>query len=496
MFGIVLDRSSRRSLALQLADGLRQAVLSGHLRDGTKLPPSRALAAELGISRRLVTDAYEQLTGEGYFEARAGHGTYVAALPSYRAHPSPPLRPALDSRRAVTRFDFTPGIPDLSDFPMKAWRRVADESLALVRSADLSYGPPLGDIRLREAISGYLYRFRGLSTDPERICVTAGTAQSLSLLSRLTVAGSLHCEDPGLSFARAAFASAGIGCAPVPVDEAGARPIGLGRIPRSAVFYLTPSHQFPTGALLPLERRLRFLDLASRAGGLVLEDDYDSEFRFRGSPVPPLASLDAERVVYLGTFSKCLAPFVRTGFLIAPERLVGPLADLVRRVNLRGSIPHQRSLARFIEEGHLERHVLAAKRRYRARLRTIVSFLDGHFAGEIRIGGADTGFHLHVRFRSRRFGPAFVRACESEGLRVSLESDWRAEPAEDCDALVLGYGNVADARLLEGLERLSRIVSHGTVTLGRGSDRSPPSVRRSTDQVPSRRSSPPPGRQS
>jgi GntR family transcriptional regulator/MocR family aminotransferase len=166
-------------------------------------------------------------------------------------------------------------------------------------------------------------------------------------------------------------------------------------------------------------------------------------------------------VVYLGTFSKCLAPFVRTGFLIAPERLVGPLADLVRRTNLRGSVPHQRARARFIEEGHLERHVLAAKRRYRRRLRTILAYLDRRFAGEVRIGGADTGFHLHVRFPSRRFGPAFVPACESEGIRVSLESDWRARPVEDGDALVLGYGNVADARLVEGLERLSRLVAGG-----------------------------------
>jgi GntR family transcriptional regulator/MocR family aminotransferase len=473
MFGILLDRSSRRTLALQVADGLRRAVLSGDIPAGARLPASRTLAQELGISRRLVTDAYEQLTGEGYFETRAGHGTYAAALPAWSARPAGTARVSRHVPHPEVLFDFAPGIPDLSSFPMKAWRRVADESLSLARRRELGYAPVFGDKRLREAISAYLYRIRGLSADPERICITAGTSQSLALLAQLRVVSSLYSEDPGLAFSRAAFESAGVRCRPVAVDEHGALPTGLGRIPRGSAFYLTPSHQFPTGALLSLRRRLAFLELVTRADGLILEDDYDSEFRFRGAPVPPLASLDASRVVYLGTFSKCLAPFVRTGFLIAPDRLVEPLADFLRRGNLRGSLVHQGALARFIEGGHLDRHVFQAKRRYRARLEAILSFFERRLAGEARISGAETGFHVHVRFRSRRFGPALVGACEGEGLRLSLETEWRAEPPAECDALVLGYGNVADARLLEGLDRLFRIMH------AQGSGRSRPAVGRS-----------------
>lgn len=467
MFGIVLDRASPRSLALQLADGLRGAVVSGELEPGTRLPPSRELAAELGISRRLVTDAYEQLTGEGWFETRAGHGTYAAAVPARKPHATAPTQVAEPRarqargqrpRRATPSYDFTPGIPDLSAFPRQAWRRASDESIALARPADLSYGPALGDARLREAISGYLYRFRGLAAEPERICVTSGTSHSLSLLARLLPATTLFCEDPGLGFARDAFASAGFRCRPVHVDEAGALPTGLGEIPRGAIFYLTPSHQFPTGALLPLKRRVEFLERAAEAQGLVLEDDYDSEFRFRGSPVPPLVSLDGERVIYLGTFSKCLAPFVRVGYLILPPRLVGALADLVRRTNLRGSIPHQRTLARFIEEGQLEKHVFSMKRRYRARLERILPFLEERWGEELRVGGAETGFHLHLGFASRRFGQPFLEACDAEGLRVATEGDFLAEPPPESEALVIGYGNVADARLEEGLAKLGALV--------------------------------------
>lgn len=458
MLGVVLDRASRRSLALQLADGLRKAVVSGALPAGAKLPPSRALAEELGISRRLVTDAYEQLAGEGYFETRAGHGTYAATLPTRTPRASAPARAGVRARRAQVRFDFTPGIPDLARFPRQAWRRAAEESISLARPAELSYGPALGDLRLREAICAYLYRFRGLSADPEALCVTSGTAHSLALVSRLFPPSTFLGEDPGLPYARDAFATAGWRCRTVQVDESGALPTGLGDVPRGALLYLTPSHQFPTGALLPLRRRVEFLERAAAAEGLVLEDDYDSEFRFRGSPVPPLASLDPERVVYLGTFSKCLAPFVRVGYLVAPPRLVGPLADLVRRTNQRGSIPHQRTLARFLEEGRLERHVLAMKRQYRARLELLLAFLARRFGDEARASGAETGFHLHVRFARRRFGKPFEDACAAASLRVSTEADFRAAPVAESDALVVGYGNVADERLEEGLGVLGELV--------------------------------------
>jgi GntR family transcriptional regulator/MocR family aminotransferase len=458
MLGLTLDRASRRSLALQLADGLRKAVVSGALPAGTRLPPSRALAEDLGISRRLVTDAYEQLAGEGYFETRAGHGTYAAALPTRTPHASAPGGAAVRPRRAPVRFDFTPGIPDLAGFPRQAWRRAVEESISLARPADLSYGPALGDLRLREAITAYLYRFRGLSADPEALCVTSGTAHSLSLLSRLLPPSAFLCEDPGLPFARDAFASAGWRCRTMQVDEGGALPTGLGDVPRGALLYLTPSHQFPTGALLPLRRRVELLERAAAADGLVLEDDYDSEFRFRGSPVPPLASLDGDRVVYLGTFSKCLAPFVRVGYLLPPPRLVGPLADLVRRTNQRGSIPHQRALARFLEEGRLEKHVLAMKRRYRARLEVVLAFLARRFGADAQANGAETGFHLHVRFARRRFGRAFEDGCAAAALRVSTEGDFRAAPTGESDALVIGYGNVADERLEEGLAVLGDLV--------------------------------------
>lgn len=462
MLGISLDRASRRSLALQLADGLRRAVASGALPSGARLPPSRQLAEELGIARRLVTDAYEQLAGEGYFETRAGHGTYAAALPSRAPHASAPALAAPRARRAAVRWDFTPGIPDLARFPRQAWRRAADESLALARPADLSYGPALGDLRLREAIAGYLYRFRGLAADPAQLCVTGGTSHSLALLARLLPPTALFCEDPGLPFARDTFAGAGFRVRPVHVDAAGALPAGLGDVPRGALFYLTPSHQFPTGALLPLPRRVELLDRAAAAEGLVLEDDYDSEFRFRGSPVPPMAALDAERVVYLGTFSKCLAPFVRVGYLLAPPQLIEPIAELVRRTNQRGAVPHQRTLARFVEEGHLEKHVFAMKRRYRGRLERILAFTAQRWGGEVTVQGEETGFHLHLRFAHRRFAPSFADRCSAEGLRLATEADFRAQepaaPSTPTDALVLGYGNVADERLGEGLEQLAALV--------------------------------------
>lgn len=467
MYGIALDRQSSLSLHFQLAEALRSAVRQGILPAGEKLASSRLLAADLEISRNLVTEVYEQLAGEGYFVARSGSGTYVAEGLAWQNGGTPadhlPFFPASsvpERPRPRTPFDFTPGLPDLSAFPRKLWIQCASEALSYSPPDIFHYGNPKGSLRLRQAVALYLYRLRGLEVSPERVQITAGTHQSLMILSALDPAAPFAFENPGNDYARYIFSGNGHPLIPLPLDRSGVLPESAESLPTGSLVFLTPSHQFPSGSLLPIQRRLSLLKTARERNLLILEDDYDSEFRFRGTPVPPMAAMDPDRVVYLGTFSKVLAPGLRLGYMVIPARYGEEIRRIRTNLNLLAPGSVQETMAFFMEKGYLERHIHRMKRLYQERCRLLLDLLETcPPEGLESVAGSETGFHLYLRFRNKVFDGAWFDRMKERGFLSDGDGCYNWPWTGLSTALVLGYGNIGNDALEGGIRLLGEGVA-------------------------------------
>ncbi len=434
----------------QVEDGLRRAVRAGRLAPGARLPASRVLARDLGVSRRLVVEAYAQLAAEGYLEARTGAGTYV------RGDATPPVPPPAERPIAPERaYDFFPGAPDLSAFPRAAWLRCLRAALAAAPDRALSYGDPRGQPELRAALAAYLRRARGVEADPDRIVVTAGAVQGLALLAGALGPARIAVEDPYLPEHRLVLAHAGAEVVPVPVDAEGLRTADL-RAAGTAAALVTPAHQFPTGAVLSPRRRTELAEWAA-AGGLVIEDDYDAEYRYDRTPLGAVQGLAPDRVAYLGSASKILAPALRIGWLVLPAWLLQPVAEAKRLADAGSPALDQLALARFIAEGRLDRHLRAARRAYRARRHALAAALAVHLP-EARMEGAAAGLHAVVRLPRAVPARPLLRAAARESVGAYPLGWAYAEPRPDTDALIVGYAGMAEASIPEGVRRLAAAV--------------------------------------
>ncbi|CAL9507281.1 HTH-type transcriptional regulatory protein GabR [Streptomyces sp. enrichment culture] len=440
-----------RGLRRGLTDALREAVRTGRLAPGTRLPPSRALAADLGIARNTVAGAYADLVAEGWLTARQGSGTRVAdrpvtAPPARAPRPRPFARPAYDLR---------PGTPDLASFPRAEWLKAARRALAAAPNDALGYGDPRGRPELRTALAEYLARARGVRADPARVLVCAGFAHALTLLAAVLRARGVHTvavESYGLHVHRDLLTAAGLRTVPLPFDDRGtdpAPPDGAGAV------LLTPAHQFPMGAPLRPDRRAAVVDWARRTGGLVLEDDYDGEFRYDRRPVGALQGLDPDRVVHLGTASKSLAPGLRLAWAVVPPWLAEEVTAAKGAVDTCGVLD-QLTLAEFLASGAYDRHVRAARLRYRRRRDALVAAVAAR-APEVRVTGIAAGLHAVLRLPSGTERPV-VRAAAWHGLALhglSLFRHPRAE-TEPLDAVVVGYGTPPDHAWAGALDALCR----------------------------------------
>ncbi|MFD6834574.1 MocR-like pyridoxine biosynthesis transcription factor PdxR [Streptomyces diastaticus] len=444
-----------------LTDALRDAVRSGRLAPGTRLPSSRTLAADLGIARNTVADAYADLVAEGHLTARQGSGTRVAE----RAAPVPAAphrkRPVRVPGRAGPAHDLTAGTPDLSAFPRTAWLKAARRALTAAPNDAFGYGDPRGRPELRAAVADYLARVRGVVADPDRIVVCAGVAHGLGLLTevlsrrsgrsgRATVA----VETYGLGFHREWLEAAGVRTAPLPFDADGTDPAALDA--EQAVL-LTPTHQFPMGGTLSPARRAAVVDWARRTGGLVLEDDYDGEFRHDRRPVGALQGLAPDRVAHLGTASKALAPGLRLGWLVLPPGLVDEVLAAKGYADTCGA-PDQLTLAEFLTSGAYDRQVRLMRLRYRRRRDELVATLARR-APSVRVGGIAAGLHA-VLLLPPGTESEVLRAAAWHGLGVQGLS-WFRHPAADGaagapDGLVIGYGRPPDHAWQSALEALCR----------------------------------------
>ncbi|MGY4744352.1 MocR-like pyridoxine biosynthesis transcription factor PdxR [Streptomyces sp. ATMOS53] len=445
-----------RGRALQAA--LRDAVRSGRLVQGTRLPSSRDLAADLGVSRGLVTEAYEQLAAEGYLRSGRGAGTWVGG--AVRA--APPRARDHAPRTPGAQVDFVPGTPDLSLFPRAAWAAAQRGVLAELPHHELGYPDPRGLPRLRTALAELLARRRGVVADPERLVVVSGVAQATALLGLALHARGLDAigvEDPGSPQHSALYAAAGVTAVPLPLDAEG---LALEALWSSGVraVVATPAHQFPTGIAYSARRRTELLDWARHVDGFVLEDDYDGDFRYDRAPVGALQGLDPERVAYTGSVSKSLAPGLRLGWLLVPETLAEEVVERKRTMDLGHPALDQALFARFVERGDYDRQLRRCQRAYRERRDALVGALQEHFPGA-RVSGIAAGLHV-IAGLPQRYGPQerFLERVAAAGVEVrALGAYAHARAgAEDGAAevrLVLGYAQLSPARIRDGV-RLMR----------------------------------------
>lgn len=444
------------SLRAGLEAHLRQSVRSGRLRPGARLPSSRALAARVGVSRRLVVEAYGQLVAEGYLAARQGSGTRVAARAA-----APVRRERRRRRRApeAPRFDLFPGAPDLTLFPRRAWLRATRAALAELPDRRLGYGPVHGAPELREALADHLGRVRGASVDPELVLVTAGYAQGLRVVGEALRARGVErvaVEDPGYPIAGNVLAAAGLEPLPVPVDAAGID-VGALAATGAGATLVTPAHQFPLGVVLASERRAALVAWARERDAVVVEDDYDAEIRYDREPVGTLQGLAPERVVLAGTASKTLAPGLRIGWLALPERLAEEALARKALHDLGGPVLEQVALARLLARGDLERHLRACRGRYRPKRAVLLAALAEHLP-EASVTGVAAGLHAVVMLPAGTDEGAVVAAAARRGVRAYGLGLYRAVPRADEPGLVLGYAGHAEGELREAVALLAAAV--------------------------------------
>ncbi len=449
---VQLNRSADAPLRSQLEDGLREAVRSGRLPAHARLPPSRTLAADLGVSRRLVVDAYAQLLAEGYLRARRGAGTFVA-----EAAGASPERAAQSPRREPA-FDFFPGNPDLATFPRQAWLRALRATLRSAPDRAFGYPHPQGAPELRRALAGHLRRVRGVVADPESIVICAGAAQGFSLLASVLSGARLAVEDPWLPPFRTILSSHGASLLALAVDENGARIEELSRHERLDgridAALLTPAHQSPTGVALAPERRAAVLAWAAEGARLVIEDDYDAEYRYDRAPIGALQGLAPDHVVYMGTVSKTLCPALRLGWMVLPRGVRGEV--MRHKVTCDQGLPtiDQMALAQLIESGAYDRHLRQARRRYRARRDALLVAVARHLPGA-RVRGLAAGLHAVLQLPREVDGAALVKAARRRSVGVYPLGHAYMQVRPRHDGLVLGYASLAEPAIEEGIRRLA-----------------------------------------
>jgi GntR family transcriptional regulator/MocR family aminotransferase len=455
-----LDRGSGQPLRSQLEAGLREAIRSGRLNGGERLPSSRELAHELGVSRGLVQECYSQLLAEAYLTSQTGSATRVAT----GAYPAPSAqapRPALAPRLIA---DFRAGVPDLASFPRGDWVWATREACNSVPAPDLDYGDPRGSAVLRHVLAGYLRRVRAAAADPGQMIVSTGFAQGLSLVLRALAQAGVQCaafEDPGYGSAATdetmrAAAAIGLRVVYVPVDDLGINVAAL-RASGAQVVTVTPAHQSPTGVVLAARRRQALVDWARRHSAFIVEDDYDSEFRYDKEPVGVLQGLAPDRVFTIGTASKALAPAVRLGWVVAPSALADAVAAEKEMSDRGTSTLDQLVLASLLESGRYDRHLRRMRAIYAARRAQLITALAVHAPG-IRLTGLAAGFHAVAHLPASADEQAVAAAARERQVGLYPMRSYRATPMAAPPQLVMGFGQVSERAIEPGIAAVADLL--------------------------------------
>ncbi|HEY1251233.1 MAG TPA: PLP-dependent aminotransferase family protein [Thermoanaerobaculia bacterium] len=479
---IVVDRDSGTPLNRQIYEGYRRAIVERRLRSGQRIPPTRSLAVELRISRLPVLNAFEQLLAEGYFESRPGSGTFVAstvpddlssAQPGTAAQPPLPRRgPRLVARRASALQQeigpwfkgvgaFSVGHPPVDQFPMDLWSRLVARRSRSREPELVHHSPVMGYGPLRKAVAEYVRTARGVRCEASQVLIVSGAQQALELSARVLLdpGSPVWIEEPGCNCMRNLLPLTGARAVPVPIDEEGlVVSEGIARSPRARAAYVTPSHQFPLGVTMSASRRLQLLDWARSTGAWIIEDDYDSEYRYGELPLTSLQGLDRDaRVIYVGTFSKILFPALRVGYLVVPEDLVGTFVAVRRATDKFSPALAQAALTDFIEEGHFARHVRRTRVVCGERRAALVDALRRELGPRLEILGDPAGMYLTVALSGRRRDREIA-------LRAAWQRLWVAPLSERYigratrQGLLLGYGGTNVAEIDDGVRRLREVL--------------------------------------
>lgn len=494
-FPIILDSQSNVPLHRQLYEEIRRSILSGRLNSGQRIPSTRALAESLGISRATVTMAYDFLLGEGYIQSTTGSGTFVC-----RQLPDALLRPAKikESGKKTLEFaaigkrvqlkklskygsyikerpwlsyggdepqiQFSYGRPDMSVFPMRQWMQIANQ---VAKKNDLRLldcpSQSQGYLPLRQAIANHLSKSRAVNCLAEQIIIVNGSQQAIDLVTRVLIerGDSVAIEEPGYVGAKKAFEVQGAQLIGIPVDNAGivVDRLKMPQLPDFKLVYVTPSHQFPTGVVLSLPRRLELLDWAQRTGTFIIEDDYDSEYRYTGRPVPALAGLDqSESVIYIGTFSKVLFPALRLGYLVVPPWLSEVFARAKWLADRHSPLIDQMILAEFIKAGHFERHIRRMRTLYEHRRKIVIAAVRRAFGEHVEILGDNAGINVLVRFSDYIIDDQILDAARKSGVGLSKTSQFYLIDVPRSEFL-LNYGGISDDDIENGVDKLAAVLS-------------------------------------
>ncbi|WP_322924851.1 PLP-dependent aminotransferase family protein [Paenibacillus campi] len=461
MWGIQLQHESQIALARQIFLSFQQAILGGKMLAGEALPSTRELARELGVARNTVCEAYDMLDIEGFIIRRQGAATRVASgltLEKHIDHAAHKRDNKRNEQRSV-RWDFKTGQPDLDAFPWYSWRQDLQQAALAISPNLLAYSDNKGYEPLCEQIADWLLRSRSMDVNPANIFITSGATQAFQLLVHILQqeGKAFALESPSHPAIRQIVENNHIPLVWMPVDAQGANVAALHQHALSAV-YVTPSHQFPLGVILPAARRAELIRMARSQHFYIIEDDYDSEFRYTGSPVSPLYSMDRSKVIYVGTFSKTLFPALRIGFVILPQPLHALWRENRKYLDVQNPVMEQVALHHFVQQRKLDRHIQRMRRIYREKRNALLAAIDANFPVDTIIWGDASGLHTAIELPGLQLDDNFLQRCHKQGIRLKLASDYCLEQGEHRDKLLIGYGHLQQEQIIAGIGALGRLI--------------------------------------
>lgn len=462
---LTIDKNSSVSLIRQVYEQIKLMILEGKILAEDKLPSTRWLSQNLNISRNVVLEAYDQLMAEGYIESRRGSGTVVAKglyFKKVEVKKEKTYSSIEHKRKDSNLIDFRSGIPALDMFPKKEWGNLFKKICSELSYSALRYCEPEGIMELRQALSEYLFRVRGISCRPEQIMIISGSTQGLSLISKLlnSPTSEIIVEDPihyGLLNVISVY---GYSINPIPVDNRGIRTDMLKSSNKVGFVYVTPSHQFPLGGVLPIQRRIELVEFAEKSNCYIVEDDYDSEFRYEGQPLSSLYELEPDKVIYIGSFSKILAPALRLGYMILPDLLIPKYLKLKMYTDVHTESISQRVLAQFINDRKLEKHIWKMKKEYYKKRQVLIDSLNTNFRDEYVIKGHATGLHLVAEFKNVSFTEEVLQKIIQQKVKVYPVEKYAINKGRHRNKIILGYGHLSIGEIKEGVKRIKEGIAN------------------------------------
>ena len=463
---IQINRNDKTSIIKQIYNQIRYKILNGDLKSGERLPSSRKLADIINVSRNVIVEVYEILTIEGYTTSSEGSGTFVNKNVSILRSKIDEVKVNLEGMKEISKgISFRSGLPALDKFPRNKWLQCYREAIMEMDDKELGYDFPNGYEPLRKTLVEYLLSKRGIRCHPNQIIITNGAVQGLFLMSQFFKdnSASILIEEPTTKGIRDIFEASTSSVISTPIDSEGLNPDNFPHSKNISCIVATPSHQYPLGSSLSVARRIKLINYAREKNCYIIEDDYDSEYRYDKAPVGSLHELDSKRVIYLGSFSKILLPSIRIGYIILPTNLIESVSKIKSLIDIHCPTINQGAMEKFISRGYLSQHLSKSKKLYKKRRSTLIHTLEEKFGEKVKILGNQTGIHLVADFEGIEFSDDLMESIEREGVYISRVSDHAYYPKNHLSQLIFGYGNVDEENIKIGIAILHHVLSSGNV---------------------------------